>query len=116
MEQRVEDGLPPYPIFARKARAARREPTPMTLTRGEIAELQAFNDRLSMKEVEEIDLPLSRRLSFYVGSMQKLFRAMRRFLGTEDAKTPYIIGIGGSGAGGKSTTARGVQEPLARWP
>jgi type I pantothenate kinase len=116
MEQRIEDGLSPYRIFTRKEWAARREDTPMTLTRGEIAELQAFNDRLSMKEVEEIYLPLSRLLSFYVGSMQKLFRAMRRFLGTEDAKTPYIIGIGGSVAVGKSTTARVLQALLSRWP
>jgi type I pantothenate kinase len=116
MEQRIEDGLSPYRIFTRNEWAARREDTPMTLTRGEIAELQAFNDRLSMKEVEEIYLPLSRLLSFYVGSMQKLFRAMRRFLGTEDAKTPYIIGIGGSVAVGKSTTARVLQALLSRWP
>src|SRR6202795_4905694 len=116
MEQRIEDGLSPYRIFTRKEWAARREDTPMTLTRGEIAELQAFNDRLSMKEVEEIYLPLSRLLSFYVGAMQKLFRAMQRFLGTEDAKMPYIIGVGGSVAVGKSTTARVLQALLARWP
>jgi type I pantothenate kinase len=116
MEQRLEDGLSPYRVFQRKEWAARREDTPMTLTRGEIAELQAFNDRLSMKEVEEIYLPLSRLLSFYVGAMQKLFRAMQRFLGTEDAKMPYIIGIGGSVAVGKSTTARVLQALLSRWP
>src|SRR5882672_1719016 len=116
MEQRIEDGLSPYRIFTRKEWAARREDTPMTLTRGEIAELQAFNDQLSMKEVEEIYLPLSRLLSFYVGAMQELFRAMQRFLGTEDAKMPYIIGIGGSVAVGKSTTARVLQALLARGP
>jgi type I pantothenate kinase len=116
MEQRLEDGLSPYRVFSRTEWATRREDTPMTLTRGEIAELQAFNDRLSMKEVEEIYLPLSRLLSFYVGAMQKLFRAMQRFLGTEDAKTPYIIGIGGSVAVGKSTTARVLQALLSRWP
>jgi len=116
MEQRIEDGLSPYRVFPRQEWAARREDTPMTLTRGEIAELQAFNDQLSMKEVEEIYLPLSRLLSFYVGAMQELFRAMQRFLGTEDAKMPYIIGIGGSVAVGKSTTARVLQALLSRWP
>ena len=116
MEQRIEDGLSPYRVFTRDEWAARREDTPMTLTRGEIAELQAFNDRLSMKEVEDIYLPLSRLLSFYVGAMQRLFRAMQRFLGTEDAKMPYIIGIGGSVAVGKSTTARVLQALLSRWP
>src|SRR5262245_39187626 len=116
MEQRVEDGLTPYRVFTRAEWAARREDRPMTLTRNEIAELQAFNDRLSMKEVEEIYLPLSRLLSYYVGAMQKLFRSMQRFLGTEDAKVPYIIGIGGSVAVGKSTTARVLQALLSRWP
>jgi type I pantothenate kinase len=116
MEQRTDDGLSPYRLFTRQEWASRREDTPMTLTAGEIAELTAFNDRLSMREVEEIYLPLSRLLSLYVAATQKLFRAMQRFLGTEDAKMPYVIGIGGSVAVGKSTTARVLQALLARWP
>jgi len=116
MEQRVDDGLSPYRVFTRAEWAARREDTPMTLTREEIDALQAFNDRLSMREVEEIYLPLSRLLSLYVAAAQRLFRAMQRFLGTEDAKVPYVIGIGGSVAVGKSTTARVLQALLARWP
>ncbi|HEY7458846.1 MAG TPA: type I pantothenate kinase [Xanthobacteraceae bacterium] len=116
MEQRIEDGLSPYRVFSRSEWAARREDTPMTLTRDEIADLKAFNDRLSMTEVEEIYLPLSRLLSMYVAAMQRLFRAMQRFLGTEDAKVPYVIGVGGSVAVGKSTTARVLQALLQRWP
>jgi type I pantothenate kinase len=116
MEQRIEDALSPYRIFSRAEWAARREDTPMTLTRAEIADLKAFNDRLSMSEVEEIYLPLSRLLSMYVAAMQRLFRSMQRFLGTEDAKVPYIIGVGGSVAVGKSTTARVLQALLQRWP
>jgi type I pantothenate kinase len=116
MEQRIDDKLSPYRVFTRSEWAARREDTPMTLTAAEVEELQAFNDRLSMREVEEIYLPLSRLLSFYVAAAQKLFRAMQRFLGTEDAKVPYVIGIGGSVAVGKSTTARVLQALLARWP
>ena len=69
-----------------------------------------------MKEVEEIYLPLSRLLSLYVAATQRLFRAQQRFLGTEDAKVPYIIGVAGSVAVGKSTTARVLQALLARWP
>ena len=69
-----------------------------------------------MKEVEEIYLPLSRLLSLYVAATQRLFRAQQRFLGTEDAKMPYIIGVAGSVAVGKSTTARVLQALLARWP
>jgi type I pantothenate kinase len=116
MEERIEDGLSPYRVFTRQEWAARREDTPMTLTPDEIAELHAFNEKLSMKDVEEIYLPLSRLLSMYVAATQRLFRAMQRFLGTEDAKVPYIIGIGGSVAGGKSTTARVLQALLDRWP
>ena len=69
-----------------------------------------------MSEVEEIYLPLSRLLSLYVAATQRLFRAQQGFLGTEDAKMPYIIGVGGSVAVGKSTTARVLQALLARWP
>jgi type I pantothenate kinase len=116
MEKKIEDGLSPYRVFTRAEWAARREDTPMTLTPNEIEELHAFNERLSMKEVEEIYLPLSRLLSMYVAATQRLFRASQRFLGIEDAKVPYIIGIGGSVAGGKSTTARVLQALLARWP
>jgi type I pantothenate kinase len=69
-----------------------------------------------MTEVEEIYLPLSRLLSFYVAATQRLFHAQQNFLGTEDAKMPYIIGVAGSVAVGKSTTARVLQALLARWP
>jgi type I pantothenate kinase len=116
MEQRVDDGLSPYHVFTRAEWAARREDTPMTLTAAEIADLKAFNDRLSLREVEDIYLPISRLLVLYVAATQRLFRAMQRFLGTEDAKVPYVIGIGGSVAVGKSTTARVLQALLQRWP
>jgi type I pantothenate kinase len=116
MEQRTDDGLSPYHVFSRAEWAARREDTPMTLKAAEVANLKAFNDQLSMNEVEEIYLPLSRLLSFYVGAAQRLFRDMRRFLRTEDVKVPYVIGIGGSVAVGKTTTARVLQALLRRWP
>jgi type I pantothenate kinase len=69
-----------------------------------------------MSEIEEIYLPLSRLLSLYVAGTQRLFRAQQGFLGTEDAKMPYIIGVGGSVAVGKSTTARVLEALLGRWP
>ena len=117
MEQRTrEDGLSPYHIFSRTEWAARREDTPMTLTQDEVTRLRSMHDRLDMAEVEDIYLPLSRLLSMYVAATQRLFRAQQRFLGTEDGKMPYIIGIGGSVAVGKSTTARVLQALLARWP
>ena len=116
MEQRTDDGLSPYRIFTRAEWAGLREDTPMTLESAEVARLHSLHDRLDMAEVEEIYLPLSRLLSLYVAATQRLFRAQQRFLGTEDAKVPYIIGVAGSVAVGKSTTARVLQALLARWP
>src|SRR5438067_2858283 len=116
MEQRAAQDVSPYRVFSRAEWAIRREDTPMTLPSGEVARLRSMHDRLDMSEVEEIYLPLSRLLSFYVAAMQRLFQAQQAFLGTEDAKMPYIIGVGGSVAVGKSTTARVLQALLARWP
>ena len=88
----------------------------MTLTADEVTRLRSLHDRLDMAEVEEIYLPLSRLLSLYVAATQRLFIVQQHFLGTADAKVPYIIGVAGSVAVGKSTTARVLQALLARWP
>src|SRR5205807_6274028 len=117
MEQRTtDDGLSPYRVFPRAEWASLREDTPMTLTPDEVTRVRSLNDRLDMKEVEEIYLPLSRLLSLYVAAAQRLFRVQQNFLGTEDLKVPYIIGVAGSVAVGKSTTARVLKALLARWP
>ena len=116
MDQHVGDGLSPYRIFSRGDWATLRADTPMTLSADEVARLRSLHDRLDMKEVEEIYLPLSRLLSLYVAATQRLFIVQQHFLGTADAKVPYIVGVGGSVAVGKSTTARVLQALLARWP
>jgi len=116
MEQRVEDGISPYLSFSRAEWAALRNDTPMTLTPDEVTRVRSLADRLDMKEVEEIYLPLSRLLSLYVAATQRLFIVQQHFLGTAEAKVPYIIGVAGSVAVGKSTTARVLQALLARWP
>ena len=116
MEQRADDGLSPYRSYTRPEWAALREDMPLTLTPEEIGRLRSLHDRLDLAEVEDIYLPLSRLLSLYVAATQRLHRAQQRFLGTEDAKMPYIIGVAGSVAVGKSTTARVLQALLARWP
>jgi type I pantothenate kinase len=116
MEQRTENILSPYHVFSRAEWAARREDAPMTLTPDEVVRLRSLHDRLDMEEIEEIYLPLSRLLSLYVAATQRLFLAQRGFLSTEDAKTPYVVGVAGSVAVGKSTTARVLQALLARWP
>src|SRR5947209_797215 len=116
MEQRTDETLSPYRVFSRAEWARLRADTPMTLTPTEVGRLRSLNDRLDMSEVEEIYLPLSRLLSLYVAATQRLFRGQQNFLGTEDSKVPYVIGVAGSVAVGKSTTARVLQALLARWP
>jgi type I pantothenate kinase len=115
MEQRIDNRLSPYHVFSRAEWAALRADTPMTLTADEVTRLRSLHDRLDMAEIEHIYLPLSRLLSLYVAATQRLFRAQQRFLATEDAKMPYVIGVAGSVAVGKSTTARVLQALLARW-
>jgi len=115
MEQRIDDGLSPYRTYSRAEWAALRHDTPMTLTSNEVTQLRSLHDRLDMAEVEEIYLPLSRLLSFYVAATQRLHRAQQRFLGRVEEKIPYIIGVAGSVAVGKSTTARVLQALLTRW-
>src|SRR6266850_4807199 len=116
MEQRTEEILSPYRIFPRAEWARLRADTPMTLSPAEVGRLRSVHDRLDMREVEEIYLPLSRLLTLYVAATQRLFRAQQNFLGTEDSKVPYIIGVAGSVAVGKSTTARVLTALFARWP
>jgi len=115
MDQRAEDGLSPYLTLSRSEWAALRDDTPMTLTADEVTRVRSLHDRLDMNEVEEIYLPLSRLLSIHVDAAQRLYYAQRQFLGVRDRKVPYIIGVAGSVAVGKSTTARVLQALLARW-
>lgn len=113
-EIRAKENISPYRVFTRQAWARLRDDTPMTLLPSEVDALRSVHDRLDMKEVEEIYLPIARLLSLYVNATQQLFHAQRQFLGTEDAKMPYIIGVAGSVAVGKSTTARVLKALLAR--
>ena len=105
----------PYRVYTREDWARLRDDTPMTLEPGEFDRLRSLHDRLDLQEVEDIYLPLSRLLSIYVDAMQRLYYAERQFLNIRDRKMPYIIGVAGSVAVGKSTTARVLQALLARW-
>ena len=93
-----------------------REDTPMTLSERDLPELRGINESLSLQEVEEIYLPLSRLLNLYVAASQNLHKATSTFMGGPAPKVPFIIGIAGSVAVGKSTTARILQTLLSRWP
>jgi type I pantothenate kinase len=111
------DGVSPYRTFRRDEWARLRADTPLTLTADDVLKLQSLNDPISLEEVIAIYLPLSRLLSLYVAATQGLFKATQRFLLAEnELKTPYIIGVAGSVAVGKSTTARVLKALLSRWP
>ena len=108
--------ISPYRQFSRAEWAKLRADTPLTLTEEELAELRGLNERVNLDEVVAIYLPLSRLLNLYVAATQSLFRATQEFLGGNQHKVPYVIGMGGSVAAGKSTTARILAHLLARWP
>jgi type I pantothenate kinase len=106
----------PFRRFDREEWSKLRADTAMTLTQADLDELRGVNDRIDLNEVEAIYLPLSRLLNLYVAATQKLFRATNSFLHSEDRKVPYIIGVAGSVAVGKSTTSRILRRLLSRWP
>ena len=107
----------PHRHFTREQWADLRADTPLTLTVDDLRKLQSTNDPISLEEVIAIYLPLSRLLALYVAATQGLFKATQRFLGAEqEGKMPYIIGVAGSVAVGKSTTSRVMQALLSRWP
>ncbi len=102
--------------FDRDEWAELRAATPLTLRENDLAELRGINERIDLDEVAAIYLPLTRLLNLYVIATQNLQKVSSTFLGTATAKVPYVIGIAGSVAVGKSTTARILQALLARWP
>ncbi len=106
----------PYRVFTRAEWARLRADTPMTLEESELEQLSGLIEELSVEEVEQIYLPMSRLLNLYVAAAQQLHSVTSKFLGRTDGKVPFIIGVGGSVAVGKSTTARVLKALLARWP
>jgi len=107
----------PYRFFSAEEWAKFRADTPLTLTEDEVRRLRSLNDPIDLEEVRRIYLSLSRLLSAHVEASQLLYRQRQIFFDSDHAvKTPFIIGIAGSVAVGKSTTARVLKELLARWP
>jgi len=116
MNPRPTVAFSPYIVYSRDDWAALRADTPMPLSEAELENLSGLTERVSTQEVVEIYLPLSRLLNLHVEALQELHGAATRFLRKGDAKMPFIIGLAGSVAVGKSTTGRVLQALLARWP
>lgn len=108
--------LSPYHHFSKPEWVALRADQPMTLTVEDVMRLRALSDPISLEEAEQVYLPLARLLSLYVEAIQGLHRVSQRFLNTGAPKVPFIIGVAGSVAVGKSTTARILRALLQRWP
>ena len=102
--------------FTRADWAQLRASTPLPLTEPQLRRLVSVNERMSLDEVADIYLPLSRLLNLYVGATRNLHAASATFLGTDTPRVPFVIGIAGSVAVGKSTTSRVLQALMASWP
>lgn len=105
-----------YIEFNRAEWAALRAATPMTLAEADLEQLLGINEKIDLDEVAAVYLPLSRLLNLYVSTVQDLHRVSATFLGAYAPKVPYVIGVAGSVAVGKSTFSRILQALLSRWP
>jgi type I pantothenate kinase len=114
--QRSLNGYTPYVTFTRTEWARLRAATPMTLTDEDLVTLRGINEYVDVQEVTEVYLPLSRLLNLYVAAAQGLHHVTDMFLGKPARPVPYIVGIAGSVAVGKSTLARILCALLGRWP
>jgi type I pantothenate kinase len=106
----------PYVDLDREAWSRLSASTPLPLTDRDLARLRGLGDPIDLAEVDAVYRPLSRLLNLYIAATGGLHAASSTFLGEDSARTPYVIGIAGSVAVGKSTTARVLRELLARWP
>ncbi|MBF8301111.1 MAG: pantothenate kinase [Acidobacteria bacterium] len=109
-------GVSRFVDFSRAQWARLRASTPLTLSEAELLGLVGLNEPVSLDEVADIYLPLSRLINLYVGATQTLHEATATFLGSAAPRVPYVIGLAGSVAVGKSTSSRILQALLARWP
>jgi type I pantothenate kinase len=105
-----------YLTFTREEWKELRAATPLTLREPDLEALRGINVRISLDEVADVYLPLTRLLNLYVSAAQNLAKVSSTFLGTLAPKVPYVIGVAGSVAVGKSTFARILQALLSRWP
>ncbi len=111
----MSDALSPFNEISREDWAELGNSTELPLTESEIQQIRGLGDFLDIKEVQDVYLPLSRLLNLYVTEHQKLHRSTSDFLGERAGRVPFIIGVAGSVAVGKSTVSRLLKELLSRW-
>nr|WP_281177490.1 type I pantothenate kinase [Granulicoccus phenolivorans] len=112
----LRDTQSPFVERDRAAWAAMAASTPMTLDQEVLDSIRGQGDPISLRDVAEVYLPLTRLLSMYFDHTTNLYRQTNSFLGVQTARTPFVIGVAGSVAVGKSTTSRVLQALLRRWP
>jgi len=108
--------IEPYVDFARDEWSRLRASTPLTLTENDLATLRGRNEPVELAEVEQVYLPLSRLLNLRFAATRDLYAVTETFLGRLPGRVPYVIGLAGSVAVGKSTISRILQALLMRWP
>ncbi|SJN40989.1 Pantothenate kinase [Microbacterium esteraromaticum] len=108
--------LSPYREIDREDWARLSAGLDQPLSETELVGIRGIGDRLNLDEVREVYMPLSRLLSLYASSIRRLGAATSEFLQEEDSTTPFIVGVAGSVAVGKSTIARLLRELMSRWP
>ena len=112
----TEGPFSPYVTLPRAEWSALSGRVPVPLSQAELDRMRGINERIDLEEVADIYLPLARLLNLHVGAAQGLHRVTNTFLGDPNGSIPYVIGVAGSVAVGKSTTARILQALLQRWP
>ena len=110
-----ENQYSPYIIFSKDEWSSLGFGTKLSLTEKEVKKLRGLNEPMSIEEVKDVYLPISRLLNLYIAGTQKIFDATHTFLDKKNIKVPFIIGIAGSVAVGKSTTSRIMQALLSKW-